>query len=249
MGQMNMMSLARFSRAMLMSIGVAAFVSDAKCADLAGAPAQAETPAAAAFSWTGFYLGGYVGGSFGSNRFTLLAPNGRPIVNNSVNPGGLTFGGLLGFNYQIDQVVIGGEGEFGFDNSRATGPTQNTAGALRFNRSEEPFVGRVRGRVGFAFDKFLFYGAGGASFADNKVTAINPNSGVTQPLTLGLFGFNIGGGVEYSLTPNWIARVEYVYDEFGRKNYDFINVGPTFFNSRLSVLTKNTVRAAISYKF
>ena len=54
-------------------------------------------------------------------------------------------------------------------------------------------------------------GGGSGNLADREITH---------------FGWTIGLGTEWMITPNWTAFVEYNYNEFDKKNYDFpLNLG------------------------
>jgi outer membrane immunogenic protein len=206
-------------------------------------PAPVEAP----FSWTGFYLGGYAGGAFGSARAQdVLFPG---FVNgNHFTLDGFTGGGLAGFNYQFSSFVIGAEGEFGFDGLRKGQDytTTITADTLRHEELEENWIGRIRGRAGYAWNNLLIFGAGGVSFTDARLTFVRPFNGFTDSETKTYTGFNIGGGVEYAFTRNWIGRVEYIYDQFDNQTFAF---PPGGFDARQVNFHENTVRAALEYKF
>ncbi|WP_349962571.1 outer membrane protein [Rhizobium sp. ZPR3] len=213
-------------------------------ADLSSQPAEPPAPTASPFTWTGFYVGGYAGGAFATNK--LKSFGGSTSV--SLSPDGFTGGGLVGFNYQIGSVVFGGEGEFGYDGWEAGKNYLNARGGTRHAESEGSYIGRVRGRVGYALDNLLLYTAGGVSFADDKVTQTNNFVGVSNSITKDFVGWNVGAGAEYAFTPNWIGRLEYIYDGFGKKTYDFQSLPGTFANRRVG-LDQNTIRVALSYKF
>ena len=111
-------------------------------------------------------------------------------------------------------------------------------------------MGRIRARVGYAVDNVLLYAAGGVSFADAKLTLSNTTNGFTQSIDKQYTGFNLGVGGEYAFTQNWIARAEYIYDDFGRQTYDFGNPpSKYYFDNRKISWSENTIRAAIEYKF
>ena len=106
----------------------------------------------------------------------------------------------------------------------------------------------MRLRAGFAADTWLFYVAGGLSLADLKLTLTNPVSGYSQSANNDFVGFNLGVGSEYAMTKNILLRLEYIYDDFGTKNYNFFVAAPNF-DSRSVKFSENTVRAAVEYKF
>jgi len=93
----------------------------------------------------------------------------------------------------------------------------------------------------------LIFGAGGVSFADEGLSFSDPFNGFTENGTKTYTGFNVGGGVEYAFTRNWIGRFEYIYDGFDNETFAF----PTSlgFDSRQVNFNENTVRAALEYKF
>ena len=213
-------------------------------ADLASASAPPVSPAAVPFNWTGFYIGGYMGGSFGKNKLRNL--NGATDV--SVSPNGFTGGALTGFNYQVDSFVFGAEGEFGYDRWKKESDFLNGRGGTRHAESKDNYIGRIRGRLGYAVDNVLLYTAGGLSFTEDTVTQSNPNNGISDSISKNLVGWNIGGGAEYGFNSNWIGRVEYIYDGFGKKTYDFID-RPDGFASRDVSLKQSTIRVGLEYKF
>lgn len=83
--------------------------------------------------------------------------------------------------------------------------------------------GSFRGRIGWAWNRFLLYGTGGIAFADvtndygesfcfgGGCSGLNFDS-----RTRTLVGWTAGGGIEYAFTPNWLFGVEYRYTDFGR---------------------------------
>jgi outer membrane immunogenic protein len=101
----------------------------------------------------------------------------------------------------------------------------------------------LRGRVGYAVNNWLFYVAGGLAVADLdfREGAITT---VVQPAGASYFGWSIGGGVEVAVTRNFVARIEYLYDDYGHKDYTGSDGDPY----RVS-LTGQTLRGALIWKF
>ena len=78
------------------------------------------------------------------------------------------------------------------------------------NGFKSDWLATVRGRAGWAWDRVLFYGTGGAAFAPASVGAgsfFAGSLGGSATMT----GWTAGGGVEYAFTPNWTAKAEYLY--------------------------------------
>ena len=76
-------------------------------------------------------------------------------------------GGLsAGYNWQYDHLVAGLEADLGY-----LGAEDRQADAFAFTKAEYGGYGTVTGRLGYADDRWLFYGKGGLAFADIKNTA------------------------------------------------------------------------------
>ena len=72
------------------------------------------------------------------------------------------------------------------------------------------WLATVRGRAGWAWDRVLFYGTGGAAFGNVQAGGIGgPFDSATQT------GWTAGAGVEWAFLPNWTAKVEYLYVDLG----------------------------------
>ena len=76
----------------------------------------------------------------------------------------------------------------------------------------------MTGRLGYAVDRSLLYVKGGAAWTRGKVDMfVNQNNvGVfTSTNNFATSGWTVGGGIEYALMPNWSAKLEYDYLNFG----------------------------------
>ena len=68
------------------------------------------------------------------------------------------------------------------------------------------WLSTVRGRAGYAFDRFLVYGTGGAAFGNVRANFS------TDPVTSSIeAGWTVGAGVEVALARNWSAKAEYLF--------------------------------------
>jgi outer membrane immunogenic protein len=154
--------------------------------------------------------------------------------------------------------VLGAEGEFGaFINGN---DNLNTSGVLAgqpfslTDKFRDTGVGRLRGRVGYAVQpNTLLYIAGGWTFANTNESVTGTCCLFPTAFTVSenrwLNGFNIGGGVEYALTSNWIIRGEYIFDGFTKENFNFGFSPANFADQRQIFLNVNTIRGAVEYKF
>lgn len=229
-----------------------AFSAAASAADLPTMKAAPVAPVVGPYDWAGFYVGAYAGGSFGATSLTDLSfPSFTGY--RDLSPSSFTGGLFNGYNMQFNAFVIGAEIEFGYDGRHASGTYDSAA---RFNPTRDDnidgsYIGRLRARAGYAFDNVLIYAAGGLSVGDLQARFTNPNDGYSQSVANTLVGYNVGGGVEYAFSRNWIARLEYIYDDFGAKSYKFNITPPTtsLFDTTRVTLNENTVRAGVEYKF
>lgn len=85
---------------------VAIIAGAARAADL---PLNAPPPIAAPWSWTGFYIGGNIGGAL--EYSTLQDPFGPVSFGDKVTTSAFIGGGQVGGNYQIGNLVLGGEAD------------------------------------------------------------------------------------------------------------------------------------------
>jgi opacity protein-like surface antigen len=162
--------------------------------------------------WTGFYAGLHIGGAWGNGSWT------DPFSGFGDSPGGSgVLGGLqLGVNSQWDWLVIGLEADISFTDLKASGT--DATGLIHTIQSNWLSTGTAR--VGYATGPWLLYGKGGIAIGDEGNTVTTP-AGVSAvgPLWSSFHvGWTVGGGVEYALTHNWSARLEYDYIDFNNVN-------------------------------
>lgn len=230
-------------KVLLSTVAVLAMAGSAFAADLPStkAPPPVYVPPPPVFTWTGFYIGVEGGGDF-RNYHDNWTGNGI------YKDAGLV-GGVLGYNWQVNQFVFGLEGDAAavLGGNRAYAYNDNFGGVVTVynNTLNSNYAAAIRGRLGFAaWERALLYVAGGVAFGDVKVGYDN---GVLLPTsyTTSRTGWTIGAGVDYAFTPNWITRIEYRYVDLGTGGY--YNYG-TFVNDGIRV-TSNQVLGAVIYKF
>jgi outer membrane immunogenic protein len=231
----------------LAALGCALMSATALAADLPArkaAPTPIFTPAPA-YSWDGFYLGVQAGGvwdrvsSAGNNSnyyYSLLFPALATVPWYGYNSGastksGFVGGGHAGYNWQMGAFVLGAEGDLE--------GASVWSGSLR---------GSLRGRLGFAADRVLFYGTGGLAFGGRNGSSTYGAwgynyGGATSSTRL---GWTVGAGVEYLITQNWSAGLEYRYSNFGANNSTGYWGGNLGGNANM---TENAIRARVSYHF
>jgi outer membrane immunogenic protein len=243
-------------------------VSPARAADMAPAPGYYPPKAAymppALYNWTGFYVGGHIGAGFLSNTVTYtstttLETNG---TTNPQTPYGFAGGGQIGANIEFAPWVVGVEGSFtALDISgMKTGPTNLSIAA--FNPINERWKANPRWlaagtvRFGYAADTLLIYAKGGAAFMsmDNNQDILT-SGGVTfstTPVDYTRIGFTAGAGLEYGMTENLSAKLEYDFYDFGSKNVNFTVTTPTPATVALSTSIQSYVHVltvGLNYRF
>jgi len=217
-------------------IGLFAATAMAAAADLSPAPAPAP------FSWNGLYLG-------------LNAGYASATVANTVSGGGLDGSGStsipsgmggaqVGLNYQFGNVVLGFEADFDGVMATKTGPTITAAGGVTSSSSLIPWIGTLRTRVGYAFDRYLVYATAGGA-ATQLASTVNVGAIGSASTTDTHGAWTAGAGIEAAITDNLSAKLEYLYLDTG--NINVAQVGPPFVTVTGRV-QENLVRAGLNYR-
>jgi outer membrane immunogenic protein len=204
-----------------------------------------------AFSWTGIYVGINGGYGFGDSNWT--APAGitglgglcftAGCSTGNFNTSGWLAGGTLGANYQWGQIVLGVEGDGDWTNLNGTYSGVGVACGLGCT-TQSDWLATVRGRVGYAFDRFLVYGTAGGAFGNLQAGYVPTGTSASSTQT----GWTAGGGIEYAFLPNWTAKVEYLYVDLG--SMSCATSCGVLTTTPISVsLTENVIRAGINFKF
>jgi outer membrane immunogenic protein len=220
------------ARAAAAVIGLLAVITSARAADLTPPPVAAT----AAYNWSGLYIG--LNAGYAAAKVTETVTGGG---SGSANiPAGL--GGLqIGANVQTGAIVWGFEGDF--DGNMATKSVTVAGGALS-GTAQIPWLATLRGRVGYAFDRYLLYvTAGGAATELKSAVTVGAISSATTSSTTS--AWTAGGGFEAAFTENLSARIEYLY--LDARNINVAQVGPPFVvvTGRLQ---DNLVRAGVNYR-
>lgn len=225
------------------AIAAFGFVGSANAADM---PTKAPmAPIAVPYNWTGLYIGVQGGYAWGNSIQTFIAgTTDRYKIN------GWEGGGTLGYNWQIQQWVLGLETDF--SGSHISGSTISSAtygcsvvvGIAGCTTNVNAF-GTLRARLGMAFNNVLIYGTGGLAYGSIQ-SGLNGGSATNWRT-----GWTGGAGVEYGITRNWSAKLEWIYVNFSSfqwTNATNANFACTGFNcstdARFSVL-----RGGVNYRF
>ncbi|WP_350333302.1 outer membrane protein [Coralliovum pocilloporae] len=162
----------------------------------AALPAHAGEP----HDWSGSYFGIKGGAAFSDTKVT----DGGSI-SNSDNGG--TIGILSGYNWQQGNWV------FGIDSDSSYSSLDTSFGAASV---ETKYIGTTRARVGYAYDRLLPYVTAGLATAYVDATAASGESESEF-----LYGFAVGGGVEWAIDDTWQLRAEYLYIDYAEEDFRF----------------------------
>jgi len=223
-------------RILLSTIALATLTVGASAADLpARMPVKAPIIVETIYTWTGPYIG--IVGGYGWGESELKAGNFR----RKLSPDGGFVGGTLGYNWQFNNsFVVGLEGDIAWAGIR--GSRHCSAGVTC--RTEQDWIGTVRGRLGYAVGPALFYVTGGYAVSDIKVKAIDNVANASTAVTKTRSGWTVGGGIEYGFWNNWSAKAEYLYADYGSERYRAAGSRPV--NVKFN---ESLFRVGINYRF
>jgi len=182
----------------ILAIAVAtAAAGSAVAADLPRSPAPYYSPPASVYNWSGFYAGLNLGYEWGH------------VTNSGIDPSGVAGGGQVGYNWQTGQFVFGAETDIQISGA------DDTFAPYKFSN---PWFGTLRGRAGYAINNMLLFGTFGLAYGGLEAQL----AGIDETKTL--FGWAGGVGMEVGVTPNWSAKVEYLYMDLGSRAFSITGV-------------------------
>jgi len=217
----------------------------------------ADIAAPAAYDWSGFYAGVNAGAAMDSSSLSYWYDREDFVTDETTKLPGLsgemdsdqtafTGGGILGYNHQIDRIVLGVEADFNY-----LGLTYDASSPKSFDivtpgqapdinaintddlSYEMNWFGTLRGRLGYAFDNMMIYGTGGLAYGnvsvDHSVEGCFqidvPSPPPPECATLDgnesemQWGWTLGGGLEYGLD-RWSLGLEYLYVDLGSGDWE-----------------------------
>jgi outer membrane immunogenic protein len=219
-------------RILLASVGVLAMASMANAADL---PRQMVTKAPAYiapyYNWTGFYLGINGGGGWGGSSWDSTG---------NIDLSGGMIGGTVGYNWQFGTWVLGLEGDIDWASIKGT---TNVPGCFAGGcTTENTWLGTARGRVGYAFDRFMPYITGGAAFG-----GVDANHAGFTGQSSTQVGWVAGVGLEFAVVNNVTAKVEYLHYDLGSFTCG-LNCGNGLVNDTVS-FNADVIRGGVNLRF
>jgi outer membrane immunogenic protein len=212
------------------AVAVLALVAPAAAADMQPrtyTKAPAYTPPQVIYNWTGFYIGGHLGGAFAGDD-TFQSSSARFL------------GGVQGgFDYQFaPNWVLGIEAQYSWLPTNNNGVTFPLGTVVTSNTDQ---IGSVTGRLGYTWGPTLLYAKGGYAWRNI--------AGVPQPFAVSgnsKDGYTVGAGLEYLFAPNWSAKAEYQYYNFGSTTFTAAPADVVGVRGRED---EHTVKVGVNYRF
>src|SRR5262249_53292453 len=178
------------------------------------------------YNWSGFYLGGHLGGAWERRDTTIFDQFGAMIGSESFGTNSLIGGAQIGFNYAVSPTWI-----LGLEADATLARLNSISGmtvALGQRENKTQDFGTVRARFGYAWNSLMFYGTGGYAWAHQELIRTQPLGTVNLAGT-GAFesdsgivsGWSAGAGIEWAVQPGWILRAEYLHLGFGTRSFTF----------------------------
>src|SRR5437763_12221696 len=208
-------------------------------------------------NWTGFYIGLNVGGQWGHSEdndidFYWTRGNGEN-QKWGYDESGVVAGGQVGYNFQWNWLVLGIEADAGYMNLEGSGKEpwsgDVSEGGPNTGSSDSDFFTTIRGRLGFAFGHWLFYGTGGGIGVNYETRISDPGEGVFGSKQEFDWGWTGGGGIEYMFGCHWSLKAEYLRYEVDKQRFTAF-WSETDINYRFDGNTEgNIFRGGLNYKF
>jgi len=254
----------------ILIVAVAAMIaaSRALAADLPVRAPAPYVPVALPYNWGGGYIGINGGYGFGQSQWSDPANPSHSTSSGNFNVNGGLVGVTAGVSGQFGAFVIGIEGDFDWQNVKGTsggtfctsiitsaGVAPQPPGGLSC-KTESNWLGTIRARFGYAWDRVLFYGTAGGAGANLK-TSLNG----LQEQNNAEFGWTAGAGLEWPFADNWTVKFEYLFVDLigdGPCNhgyscgYDFAAASathPSIAANNAVKFNENIIRVGLNFKF
>lgn len=184
---LGLATLLMLSAAPAMAADLIAYDPPAPVYTAPAAPAVADVVIDNSYDWAGFYVGATAAHGWGTSDHDGV---------NRFDAAGYLVGGTVGYNFQLDNAVIGIEGDLSWS---------DIDGAKAGESSRVEWVGTARARAGYAFGNILPFATVGVALADIRST------GAAYDVTERQLGLAAGAGVEVGVTENISLKAEYQF--------------------------------------
>lgn len=205
---------------------------------IGGAAAHAaDVSVPSVYDWSGAYIGLNAGAAWNDtdieNNLVSKAAQADGLLHGfSADQPAFTGGAMIGYNHQINQLVLGAEADFNYlgfsqEDTRklvivSEGRSNDITDKISFDAN---WFGTVRGRLGFAVDNVLLYGTGGLAYGhmslDHTFVGARPDQTIRLEGNADTvnWGWTLGAGAEYGFD-RWSLGVEYLYADLGSADWE-----------------------------
>jgi outer membrane immunogenic protein len=208
-------------------------------------------PIAPIYSWSGFYIGGNLGAGWNNAGFS----DSSGSTFSTSKPTTTFLGGAqFGANYEFGPsgVVVGAEAMFDWLSNANYAITATNTGTLATAAINNRWLTTATGKLGYAWDRVLFYGKGGFAWISSS-----SSGGTVGGVPVGIsnnsadWGWTAGLGIEWAFLGNWSVRAE--YDYVGLQNQTFglpSSATSPFANDTINVNNRSIqmISAGLNYK-
>jgi outer membrane immunogenic protein len=209
------------------------------------------TATVAIAGWTGPYGGVTLGGG-GSEveALPVYDPTLILLSNNTLSAGTVLGGATAGYDFQINNIVLGALVEADFGRMKAHGGfNEDDASDIPWGTSAS-WLASARAKIGTGNDDVMIYGTGGVAFTHARIVGWNYEGFGAENFKLNSVGFVIGAGLEFRINSNWTASFDYSHYDFGSKGNStqiFSDDGPA--DGGKNKLTFDVAKVGINYRF
>lgn len=201
--------------------------------------------------WTGFYIGGHVGGGAAFGDALLNSSNLNTAANGSLSAAGFLYGAQVGYDYDFGNgFVVGVE----LDGSIADWDDEvagfSGAGLRLFEVEQETkALASLRAKVGITDGVVMPYLTGGLGYMNYDVVASQTQAGFSQTFSEDAFAPVIGAGVSLKVTENIIVSGQALYFFFDEETDLSTSVPAADAGDHHELEGAVAARASIDFKF
>lgn len=242
---------------------------DTATASAAKAPANAPLVIAGPVNWSGFYIGGHLGGGWsdadwsdpfgaapaggggGGHRGGFLFDANVPYFGDTTHATGPLGGGQIGANWQTGRWVLGVEADASAADLRGDNTCFSGLGGINCEHVVKD-VSAISGRLGYAWNRTLVYAKGGGAWAGTTYN-LNGNTGAvalgTGSTAATESGLEAGVGLEYAVTTHWSTSFEYDHINFNRFTVPFPTVALVNAQNITVAQSVDLFKLGLNYRF
>ena len=243
----------------LLTTTVLLMCAASRSAAAADMPLKAPPLAPVPYSWTGFYIGGLLGGGFGDNHssYSGFDPGDTP-PSVSPNGSGVVAGGEAGYNVQSGRWLAGLEADIAYAHIDGTARSVSANGVTQPTEQDLNWLATARGRLGvLPSERVLLFATGGAAFGGIGLSSsLAPAVGTCGPgnscgsgsTSATRAGWTLGGGIEYAVTDRISLKAEYLYVDLGNLSLTYPITLAVSQSTTTAQFRDNIVRAGLNIR-